>query len=215
MRTRIHVGCIALVAWSAVVCPAEAPTKAAPIDVVASAGLPRGLQRTPLLDRVVTELRAGRVESANSAFKQYVSGAASGGAVDPNALVQYVLRESYLQTAEDLRYLAEKVKYFNESKKLVREYLQQLRDYSPQTKDFHCLNWPKLDSRPCALTKDQVEKEIAAWEERLNSLGDDAQRSALDLQAAMQKQQQLMQTLSNVSKTLHDTAKAIIQNLRG
>jgi hypothetical protein len=32
-------------------------------------------------------------------------------AMDPNALVQQVLRESYLQTTEDLRHFAEKVKY--------------------------------------------------------------------------------------------------------
>ena len=52
----------------------------------------------------------------------------SGGAVDPNALVQDVLRESYLQTTEDLKSYAEKVKYFNEQKKQVREYLQNLRE---------------------------------------------------------------------------------------
>jgi hypothetical protein len=47
--------------------------------------------------------------------------------VDPNALVQHVLRESYLQTTADLRYYAEKVKYINQSKKAIREYLQALR----------------------------------------------------------------------------------------
>jgi len=51
-------------------------------------------------------------------WSQFVSeAAAAGGAVDPNALVQYVLRESYMQTTEDLRFFAEKVKYFNEMKK--------------------------------------------------------------------------------------------------
>jgi hypothetical protein len=33
--------------------------------------------------------------------------------VDPNALVQQVLRESYLQATEDLRFYAEKVRYYN------------------------------------------------------------------------------------------------------
>ena len=59
--------------------------------------------------------------------------AEQGGAVDPNAIVQYVLRESYMQTTEDLRFYAEKVKYFNECKKDVREYLGKLRD---DNKDF-------------------------------------------------------------------------------
>ena len=52
-----------------------------------------------------------------------------GGAIDPNALVQAVLRESYLQTTEDLRFYAEKVKHFNEQKQTIRDHLQKLRDY--------------------------------------------------------------------------------------
>ena len=51
--------------------------------------------------------------------------ASNGGAVDPNALVQYVLRESYMQTTEDLRSFAEKVKYFNEQKAALRDQLSQ------------------------------------------------------------------------------------------
>lgn len=60
--------------------------------------------------------------------------AKQGGAVDPNALVQEVLRESYLQTTEDLRFYAEKVKYFNTTKKLVRDYVSTLRDYDKDLK---------------------------------------------------------------------------------
>ena len=56
------------------------------------------------------ETRLRRVETASR----------SGGSTDPNALVQEVLRESYLQTTEDLRFYAEKVKYFNAAKKVVR-----------------------------------------------------------------------------------------------
>jgi hypothetical protein len=52
-----------------------------------------------------------------------------GSNMDVNALVQWVLRESYLQTTEDLRSYAEKVKYFNTCKKLVRDALKSLRDY--------------------------------------------------------------------------------------
>lgn len=54
--------------------------------------------------------------------------AANGGAVDPNALVQAVLRESYLQTTEDLRFFAEKVKFYNNLKKAIREELTRARD---------------------------------------------------------------------------------------
>jgi hypothetical protein len=50
---------------------------------------------------------------------------ANGGAVDPNALVQEVLRESYLQTTEDLRFYAEKVKSFNGMKSELTDRLSQ------------------------------------------------------------------------------------------
>jgi len=55
--------------------------------------------------------------------------------VDPNALVQLVLREAYIQSTEDLRFFAEKVKYFNECKKMIRDYLQKLRDYDAKMRE--------------------------------------------------------------------------------
>ncbi len=42
----------------------------------------------------------------------------------------------------------------------------------------------------------------------------DSQMMTLDLQSQMQNQQRAMQTMSNIMKSHHDTAKAIINNLR-
>jgi len=52
-------------------------------------------------------------------------------------------------------------------------------------------------------------------EEQLNSIGNDAQLANLDLQNALQKQQQAIQMLSNIMKTLHDTVMAVIRKLGG
>ena len=49
-------------------------------------------------------------------------------------MVQEVLRESYVQTTEDLKFYADKVKYFNEAKKEVRGYLNGLRDAEAASK---------------------------------------------------------------------------------
>jgi len=46
------------------------------------------------------------------------------------------------------------------------------------------------------------------------SLGDDAQLANLDLQNALQRQQQAMQSMTQTSKSMHDTAMAIIRNLK-
>ena len=66
------------------------------------------------------------------------SGLSGNNETDPNALVQHVLRESYLQTTEDLKFYAEKVKYFNEMKKEVRGFLQEagLTEASSQLDDL-------------------------------------------------------------------------------
>jgi hypothetical protein len=49
----------------------------------------------------------------------------------------------------------------------------------------------------------------------VNAMGDDAQLANVDLQNQLQKQQQVMQMLSNILKMMHDTAMAIIRNLKG
>jgi hypothetical protein len=70
-----------------------------------------------------------------------------------------------------------------------------------------------------------VKSEIAASLELLNTVGDDgrrddaqlddAQLAYVDLQNMLQKQQQTLQMLSNISKMLHDTAQAIIRKIGG
>jgi hypothetical protein len=88
-----------------------------------------------------------------------------------DALVQSVLRESYVESAEDLRNHAEKVKAFNDRRKALRE--------------------------------------------KLTTVGEDAQLANVDLQNVLQKQQQMLQMMSNISKTLHDSAMAVIRKIGG
>jgi tellurite resistance protein len=57
--------------------------------------------------------------------------------------------------------------------------------------------------------------EIVRWEESLNAVREDSQLGQIDLQNALQKTQQILQELSNLSKTTHDTAMSIIRNMRG
>lgn len=47
----------------------------------------------------------------------------------------------------------------------------------------------------------------------LQSVGDDAQLANMDLQNALQKQQQTLQLMSNVSKMMHDTAIGVIRKI--
>jgi len=58
-----------------------------------------------------------------------------------------------------------------------------------------------------------LEEEIRKWEEKLNSIGDDAQLANVELQDILQRQQQILQMMSNISKSLYDTAQAVIRKM--
>ena len=45
--------------------------------------------------------------------------------------------------------------------------------------------------------------------------GNDAQLANIDMQNMLQKKQQFMQMLSQISKMLHDTAMAVIRKMEG
>ncbi len=59
------------------------------------------------------------------------------------------------------------------------------------------------------------EDEIKKWEEKLAGIGDDAQLANVDLQNVLQKQQQTLQMMSNISKMLYDTAQSVIRKMGG
>lgn len=55
---------------------------------------------------------------------------------DVNALVQYVLREAYLDNTKDLQAYAERVQFINAQKQCIRDYQSQLRDYDLKLKEY-------------------------------------------------------------------------------
>ncbi|MFZ9006102.1 MAG: hypothetical protein ACO293_04925 [Nitrosopumilaceae archaeon] len=80
--------------------------------------------------------------------------------------------------------------------------------YNQSDLDFITRNLSSIDQKIKALsTGTQV------LEQKLQSMGDDAQLANIDLQNSLQKQQQTLQTLSSVSKAAHDTAMSIIQKI--
>jgi hypothetical protein len=56
---------------------------------------------------------------------------------------------------------------------------------------------------------------LSHYDQQLQSVGDDAQLANIDLQNYMQKQQHMMQLLSSMMKTSHDTAMAVIRKMSG
>jgi hypothetical protein len=62
---------------------------------------------------------------------------------------------------------------------------------------------------------DDLDALLETWDEELQSVGEDAQLANVDMQNMLQKQQQTMQMMSQISKMLHDTAMAVIRKMGG
>lgn len=56
---------------------------------------------------------------------------------------------------------------------------------------------------------------IEQMESDLAAVGEDAQLANVDLQQVLQRQQQALQQMSNMSKMLHDTAMSVIRKIGG
>jgi len=68
---------------------------------------------------------------------------------------------------------------------------------------------------PARATRADVDSFVEEIDEKLNSIGDDAQLANVDMQNWLQKQQQNLQMLSSISKMLSDTAMAVIRKIGG
>ena len=71
-----------------------------------------------------------------------------------------------------------------------------------------------VDSKPIT-TKGELLAYIDKLEEQLQSTGDDAQLANVDLQNNLQRQQQIILQMSNMSKKIFDTIMAVIRNIGG
>ena len=169
-----------------------------------------------------------------SRWADFVTEQSVGGG-DVNALVQQVLRESYLDNTKDLYFHASKVKFFNDVKKSLRAEVSRAREtlaahtgddggteVSFEKKSFG-VNFMGADEDGQVSVSVQddgdvgnkagLESYIESLEDQLNSVGDDSQLANVDLQNMLQKQQQTMQMMSSISKMLHDTAMAVIRKI--
>jgi hypothetical protein len=61
-------------------------------------------------------------------------------------------------------------------------------------------------------TSAEMDAYIQGLEDKINSIGDDAELQQVTLQDALQKNQQMIQMMSNLIKVIHDTAMAVIRN---
>ena len=148
-------------------------------------------------------------------------------ATDAEILMQNTMYASMYGIKEELNQIAVQVSTSNHVKAILREEIALLKDLLSDWPDDGSVQ--EITYRECVklsdgsyeiiettrvMSKRQVEKLIENMETQLNTIADMNQMDMLALQDAMNKQAQLMQMMSNIMKQMHDTANAIIRNLK-
>lgn len=98
----------------------------------------------------------------------------------------------------------------------ILDFLQLLEtDASLQKELAELAHRHGFEFAPQELTDDELDAVSGggSLEDALNTIGDDAQLANNDLQNYLQRMQQTITTMSNVSKTMHSTAMAIIRKM--
>ena len=201
-----------------------------------------------MLDELSESVKAGEIEVGRSQFAQFIKSVKAGtdhlSQSDIEALINVVLRQSYLDQMEDLRQVAEKVEHINSQKKAVRDHLDKLRGikergensqksrrimepvirvYSFKRVSLATIQKPTMQlGKPrvhtpqamALLRANEIEQEIDKWEECLAELSEQGEIASLDLQRMMQQQARMFQTISNIAKVLHDVAMASVRNMK-
>jgi hypothetical protein len=167
-------------------------------------------------------------KAAQRQWQSLIGNSAAKKPADIYAIVKWVLRDSYLQASNDLKSYAEKVKAFNELKKRIRAEITRARTHRSKhsskkqeslsaafTPDYRLRKDGLISARKPVRTKSSLAAYIDELEGLLASTSEDEQLANVDLQNMLQKQQQTMQMLTNISKMLHDTAMAVIRKIGG
>ena len=151
------------------------------------------------------------------ALEEYVT---TRGEADANEAVSGLVEMAITSAETDLYDFAEQLQGNLDAKKNKREEIADFRDqladaeYNADGKATFDIIDENGEVKQVEMTKDQAEAHLEKLETQLATLGDMTQMMQMRLQDAMNKQAQAIQTLSAIMKSIHDTAKAVIQNMR-
>lgn len=159
--------------------------------------------------------------------------------MDPNEMTQWVMRQSYIDNSADMRSYAMKLQFQTSLKATIRDELTRARqarsDLSKgsESKD-KALSAPysrkrirkDADMGPDGVWRvrapeddgeivdvDALNDYIRDLETALSTSSDDMQIAQLELQGMTQRQQQVLNALSNLSKVLHETSMSILRKI--
>lgn len=175
------------------------------LNAVANNSIDPQLAKNKYLQAVISSAIKKDLASLKRNWQSFVSSQKAGSIPsDINEIIGYVIKKSYLDPSTELSFFAQRVLFYNDQKQQIRENLSDLRTSIRQCQESGCSHQ----------TMTKMNDFLTQLEGQMSSIGEDAQLAMIDLQSAMQNSNQVMQLISNVAKSMHDTAKAIIQNMR-
>ena len=150
--------------------------------------------------------------------------------IDVKGAINYVLTEAKTESQRKVDAAGKNVQFYTQLKKRVADEVKLAKEAYANSKNINTprpLKRRSFGAKPgphgniietdngFATTLPEMYSYINEMEAKLNSIGDDAQLANIDMQQAMQQQQQTLQILSNISKLMADTAMAVIRKIGG
>ncbi len=178
------------------------------------------------LSGVILALRQEDVYTAKQYLKFFIIRSARKKIpMDINSVIQWALRQSYLESNFEESYYANKVKYYNDVKKKMRETVDEIRR---QMNEYAPCGYGEISSEiiipgtdcPPDDTCCDMEKFIALLEVRLQATVVDAELAEGTLltimtQLKLDRQNKGQQSLSSISKLMYETTMSIVQKAGG
>jgi len=165
----------------------------------------------------------------------------SGGLsdIDIEAVVFIVMMQAAQDAGDDLNSIMQQMKSVNEQKQELRQIMDalnqaraqgsnkppnapcatlacqslvaQIRQFSATAGKLpHPVRWPATDH----VTYGEIAQLQQQIQQNANSLGEQSETQSLELQMTMDRRSKLLDTLSNVLKTISDTSDSVVQNLK-
>jgi len=153
--------------------------------------------------------------SLESGFEEYLRASQER---DDNVVIKNVMQDILSISEKEVSEIMNRVQSNLDAKNRKREEILALQDIIHENQFPTQFIYTDINGNELIATLDNKEKAIALLqflESILQTLADMSQMNMMKLQTAMNKMAQTMWSLSNIMKNMHDTLKAIIQNLRG
>lgn len=142
--------------------------------------------------------------------------------------MNWVLHQAYLEPDAGLKAESDRARFFNEQREAAyaskaelertQAALRRGNSRAATTRSVTLAETYRPGARAVAMGASKpatVAQDLQKITVLCNTADENSQMANLNLQNALQKQQQTLQTLSNVSKALHDTAMAVIRKIGG